>query len=149
MTNDPLPDTPAHHVLLTAGLGDHQVAQIAAETEARTIGASVRQPYTDPGRDLDVVPAYGLPAIQSFPFDGSALTLWDIGPPRTENGQTVGTPPPPPQNTAPSDQYQDPHEFPRRSPLDRAMKDAFLRIGGLVINTCGSRPCYAGTWHGP
>ncbi|MEA2459302.1 MAG: hypothetical protein QOC95_2274, partial [Thermoleophilaceae bacterium] len=39
MTGDPLPDTPAHTVLMQAGVGDHQVAQVAAETEARTIGA--------------------------------------------------------------------------------------------------------------
>jgi hypothetical protein len=151
MTTDPLPDTPAHHVLMQAGLGDHQVTQVAAETEARTIGAYTRDPYTDPGRDNDVTPGNGMPRIGSYPFDGNAFMLFDIGPRRTENGATVGTDPPPTTNTPPrgEDYQQDPHEFPRRSTDGRRQKDAFLRIGGLVIDVCGARPCYAGTWKGP
>jgi hypothetical protein len=150
MTGDPLPNTPAHHVLMQAGLGDHQVAQVAAETEARTIGAYTREPYADPGRDRDVSPAYGLPRIGSYPFGGNAFMLFDIGPPRTENGEIRGTNPPPTTNTPPAREGQeDPHEFPRRSPDARRQKDAFLRIGGNVIDVCGARPCYAGTWHGP
>jgi hypothetical protein len=150
MTSDPLPNTPAHHVLMQAGLGDHQVAQVAAETEARTIGAYTREPYADPGRDNDVSPAYGLPRIGSYPFDGSAFMLFDIGPPRQEGGQIRGTNPPPTTNTPPAREGQeDPHEFPRQSFDGRRQKDAFLRIGGKVIDVCGARPCYAGTWHGP
>jgi hypothetical protein len=150
MTSDPLPDTPAHRVLMQAGLGDHQVTQIAAETEARTIGAYTRSPYTDPGRDNDVTPGYGLPRIASYPFEGSAFMLFDIGPPRQEGGTVRGTNPPPTTNTPPAREGQeDPHEFPRRSIDARRQKDAFLRIGGNVIDVCGPRPCYAGTWHGP
>jgi hypothetical protein len=150
MTSDPLPNTPAHHVLMQAGLGDHQVAQVAAETEARTIGAYTREPYADPGRDNDVVPAYGLPRIGSYPFDGSAFMLFDIGPPRKEGNDIRGTNPPPTTNTPPAREGQeDPHEFPRRSPDGQRQKDAFLRIGGKVIDVCGPRPCYAGTWQGP
>ena len=44
---------------------------------------------------------------------------------------------------------EDPHEFPRRSADGRRQKSAFLQIGGKVIDVCGPRPCYAGTWHGP
>jgi hypothetical protein len=149
MTGDPLPNTPAHRVLMQAGLGDHQVAQVAAETEARTIGASTRDPYVDDGRSFDVHPGYGLPRISAFPFDGSAFTLWDIGPKRTEGDEVVGTAPPPTTNTPPSRDQQDPHEFPRRSVDARRQKDAFLRIDGVVIDVCGPRPCYAGSWHGP
>ena len=50
MTRDPCPNTPPHHVLLSVALGDHQVANVATEIEARTIGAAVRTPYVDPGR---------------------------------------------------------------------------------------------------
>ena len=150
MTSDPLPNTLAHKVLMQAGLGDHQVAQVAAETEARTIGAFTRDPYTDPGRDYDVAPGYGIPRIGAYPFDGSAFMLFDIGPPRQENGETVGTNPPPTTNTPPAREgQQDPHEFPRRSIDGRRQKDAFLRIGGQIIDVCGARPCYAGSWHGP
>ena len=92
-----------------------------------------------------------MPRIASYPFDGNAFMLFDIGPRRTENGATVGTDPPPTTNTPPrgEDYQQDPHEFPRRSADGRRQKDAFLRIGGKVIDVCGARPCYAGTWHGP
>src|SRR3546814_601843 len=40
MTADPLPGTPAKQVLLQAGYSDHQVTNLAAEVEARTIGAT-------------------------------------------------------------------------------------------------------------
>ena len=150
MTDDPLPNTPPHEVMLHVGLGDHQVAQVAAEVEARTIGAYARTPYVDAGRDSDVDPHYAIPAIPSFPFAGSALVLWDIGPKRDENGETVGTEVPPTTNTPPGEQAgQDPHEFPRRSAAGREQKSAFLSIGGQVIDVCGSNPCYAGTWTGP
>src|SRR5205823_14107963 len=112
MTSDPLPNTPAHHVLMQAGLGDHQVAQVAAETEARTIGAFTRDPYADPGRDNDVSPAYGIPRIGAYPFDGSAFMLFDIGPPRLEGGQIHGTNPPPTRITPPAREWhEESHEF--------------------------------------
>ncbi len=153
MTSDPLPDTPAHTVLMQGGLGDHQVTQFAAEVEARTIGARIRLPWADPGRDLDVggVP-YGLSPIQAFPWGGSAYTLWDIGPQRSTPcpaGDTpCGTPPPPLTNTPPAI-GEDPHEWPRRSSLAQAQKSAFLEPDGSVIDPCGSKPCYAGAWTGP
>jgi hypothetical protein len=150
MTSDPLPNTPPHEVMLHVGLGDHQVAQVAAEVEARTIGAYARAPYVDPGRDSDRHPHYAIPSIPTFPFAGSALVLWDIGPKRTEDGETVGTDVPPTTNTPPGeDAGQDPHEFPRRSQPGREQKSAFLSIDGRVIDVCGLRPCYAGTWTGP
>jgi hypothetical protein len=149
MTSDPLANTPPHEVMLHVGLGDHQVAQVAAEVEARTIGAYARDPYVDEGRDSDKQPHYAIRSIPRFPFAGSALVLWDIGPKRTENGETVGTDVPPITNTPPTDAGQDPHEFPRRSAAGRMQKSAFLSIGGQVIDVCGANPCYAGTWTGP
>jgi hypothetical protein len=150
MTDDPLANTPPHEVMLHVGLGDHQVAQVSAEVEARTIGALARTPYADEGRDSDKHPHYAIKGIPSFPFAGSALVMWDIGPKRIENGQTVGTDVPPTTNTPPGpDAGQDPHEFPRRMPSARMQKSAFLSIGGQVIDVCGANPCYAGTWTGP
>ena len=61
MTTDPLPGTPAHEVLMHVAFGDHQVANVTAEVEARTIGASVRRPALAPGRHTDVDPYYGMP----------------------------------------------------------------------------------------
>ena len=66
MTDDPLPNTPTHQVLLHAAFGDHQVANVTAEVEARTIGAGVYQPALDPGRHSDVDPYFGIPPI-TFP----------------------------------------------------------------------------------
>ena len=150
MTDDPLANTPPHEVMLHVALGDHQVAQVTAEVQARTIGAHARTPYVDSGRDSDRRPHYGIPAIPSFPFAGSALVLWDIGPKRTEDGETRGTDVPPTTNTPPGDEAgQDPHEDPRRSKSGRVQKAAFLSIDGKVIDVCGSTPCYAGDWAGP
>ena len=149
MTSDPLPNTPPHQVLLHAGLGDHQVSQYTAEVEARTIGAYARTPWADPGRDTDKGNGhYGIPGIPGYPFAGSAMVLWDIGPIRTEDGKQVGTDPPPKTETPPG-AGQDPHEFPRRSAAGRVQKSAFLSVDGRVIDVCGLSPCYAGSWTGP
>ena len=130
---------------MSVALGDHQVANVAAETEARTIGAAARTPYVDPGRSPYLTNSpFGLGPIGFFPYDGSAITMWDSGPIRQENGQTVGTDVPPTTNTPPRN-GKDPHELPRRTPADRAMKSAFLSVGGRVIDTCGGAPCHSVT----
>jgi hypothetical protein len=152
MTSNPLPNTPAHQVLLHVGLGDHQVSQFAAEVEARTVGARARVPWADPGRFSAIDPTFGIPAISTYPFGGSAIVLWDTGPVRNApcppGDSACGTPPPPTTNTPPS-VGQDPHEFPRRSAAARQQKSNFLRVGGQVVDVCGTRPCYAGAWAGP
>ena len=152
MTSNPLPDTPAHVVLMQGGLGDHQVTQFAAEVEARTIGAHVHLPWADPGRDPELNAPYGIPPITSYPYNGSAYVLWDIGPPRISpcppGDSPCGTPPPPTTNTPPSS-GEDPHEWPRQSALARQQKSDFLQPGGAVVDVCGNRPCYAGAWTGP
>ncbi len=148
MTADPLPGTPAHAVLMHVGLGDHQVSPYAAKVEARTIGARAHVPWTDPGRDTDRDPTFGLKPLGPGPYVGSAIVPWDIGPLRVQDGQVEGTPPPPKGELPPSS-GRDPHEAPRRSSLAMRQKSAFLRPGGTVIDVCGGRPCYAGVWHGP
>jgi hypothetical protein len=146
MTRDPLPDTPPHEVLLHVGLGDHQVAQVTAEVEARTIGARV-WPKLDPGRSTDVRPFYAIPRLERFPYRGSALIVFDSGPFTDANPQ--GTPLPPTTNTPPT-VGQDPHEYPRRTPEAREMKDQFLRIGGrLTSPPCGGGVCRSNGWTGP
>jgi hypothetical protein len=129
ITGDPLPGTPAHNVLMHVAFGDHQVANVTAEVEARTIGASVRWPALAPGRHTDVNPYFGIPQIGAFPFGGSAMVLWD-----------TGIPAPPTTNTPPR-QGQDPHSAPRNSPLARRQKSEFLRSGGAVIDVCDGAPC--------
>ncbi len=147
---DAYPNTPPHEVLLQVGLGDHQVAQVTAEVMARTAGMSARSPWADPGRDRDKGNGhFGIPAIKAFPFAGSAIVLWDIGPQRTVDGKPLGTPPPPDANVPPREGV-DPHEAPRREPAARAMKSAFFAPGGRVVDTCpAGKPCYAFGWTGP
>ena len=129
MTDDPLPGTPTHDVLLHVAFGDHQVANVSAEVEARTIGASVVWPALAPGRHTDVDPYFGIPRIESYPFGGSALVVWDDG-----------TPAPPITNTPPRE-GQDPHSAPRNSPAARLQKSEFLRVGGTVVDVCDGAPC--------
>jgi hypothetical protein len=131
MTTDPLPNTPPHAVLLHQAFGDHRVANIATEVEARTIGASIHQPAIAAGRNPDVVPYYGIPAIPTDPFDGSALIVWDSG---------AATPPI--TNTPPS-MGDDPHSDPRNAPVARQQKSDFLRSDGAVVDVCSGAPCVA------
>jgi hypothetical protein len=149
MTDDPLPDTPAHRVILEAGIGDHQVSNVTTETEARTIGASIRTPTFDPGRSLDVTPSYGIPAIDHYPFTQNAMVMWDIGP--LHANDTLGTPPAPTTNTPPSDDVgEDPHEFSGQEAEANTQIAAFLNTGGAFTDTCDPlKPCYAAGWTGP
>jgi hypothetical protein len=139
MTSRPLPGTPKHEVLLHVALGDHQVAPVTADVMARTIGARAWKKL-DPGRSTDKVPFYGIPALTTFPYNGSALIVFDSGP---------STPVPPTRNVPPS-QGTDPHEFPRRTAEARAMKDQFLRVGGrLQTAPCGGGVCHSNGYTGP
>ena len=131
MTTDPLPDTPPHHVLIQVAFGDHQVANVTAEVEARTIGAATPNPPVAAGRFPDRTPLYGIPRITSFPFDGSAIVYFDSGTPT------------PPTSNVPNDAGRDPHETPRNDPAAREQKSAFLQVGGKVIDVCGAKPCTA------
>ena len=130
MTDNPLPGTPAHQVLLEEAFGDHQVANIATETEARTIGASIHQPALAPGRSPDVVPFYGIQPILSPISEGSALFVWDSG-----------TPAPPLTNT-PNRAGADPHGVPRAQP-DAQLQGATFLLHGVVTDPCGTRACAA------
>ncbi len=73
-----LPGTPAHQVLLEEAFGDHQVANVQTETEARTIGASLRTPALAAGRSNEQQPYWGIPALRPG-SKGPALTVWDSG----------------------------------------------------------------------
>ncbi len=114
MTTHPLPGTPSHQVLMHIAYGDHQVSMYAATIEARTVGASAYQPAldlnTDRGRDRNLF--YGLPAIKSYPFNGSAIEIWDSGPGHTQPPPLTNTPP----VTTTTGNQQDPHGDPRATP---------------------------------
>ena len=154
MTGDPLPGTPAHHVLIEMAYGDHQVTNVATEVEARTIGAPLRYPTLDPGRTPGFVnffpdiPTLDLPADA----DGNGMFVWDIGPKRDNgSGGFLGTDPAPITNTAPNDSFGvDPHDTViNTSPEIRHQIAEFLQPDGQIIDVCGPDPCYAAGWTGP
>jgi hypothetical protein len=134
MTDDPLPGTIKHTVLLDVAFGDHQVTQFQADVEARTIGARIHTPILASGRSPQKRPSWGIPTISAFPFGGSAIVYWDGGPARV----TV-----PPLANTPNTGLEDPHEFPRRTPAARAQKAAFLAPAGSLLDTCGGAACLA------
>jgi hypothetical protein len=136
MTYDPYPNTPAHKILLHQAFGDHQVANITTAVEARTIGAYVRSPILDPGRDPDVAPYFDIPRIPGFPFDGSGYVVWDSGSPTPPTTNT------PPRNGA------DPHSHPRNDVKARQQKSDFLQVNGTITDPCGPTPCYANGYTG-
>jgi hypothetical protein len=151
MTSDPLPNTPPHKVILDEAFGDHQVSNFATEVEARTIGAQLREPDLDPGRATANIPFFGIPRIQSFPFNGSLLEIWDVGPLRVEDGVTKGTPPPPITNV-PNRLGVDPHgPDASEEPTARTQVSEFLQPDALsqIIDVCGPHPCYLAGWTGP
>jgi hypothetical protein len=129
LTDDPLPGTPAHKVLLIEAFGDHQVANIATETEARTIGAFVRQPGLAPGRTPDLTPFWDIPAVPTSPFDGSVLEMWDFGTPA------------PPTESFPPRAGSDPHGAARNVAAVREQVSTFLQVNGAFVDLCGAGPC--------
>jgi len=157
MTNDPLPGTPPHHVLIDMSYGDHQVTNVATEVEARTIGAPLRRPALDEGRPPSAYVNF-FPQLPTLgPLSGSAahgngFFVWDIGPKRPDgSGGFLGTASAPITNTAPDDSFGvDPHDTViNTSPQIRHQIAAFIHPQGKIIDPCGNKPCYAAGWTGP
>jgi hypothetical protein len=144
-----LPNTPSHKVLLQVAYGDHQVANITAETEARTIGAhgftpplvTARYgPYKDP--------FWGIPSVTDGSWNGSAIALFDTGPadnvtPENHHGTDA-----PPTADVPNRSGEDPHEAPRRAACGQQMKDIFMTPTGAATATCTGAPYFAWSWDG-
>jgi hypothetical protein len=135
MTTDPLPGTPQHQVLLHLAFGDHQVANVATEIEARTIGASIHVPAIAGGRHSDVNPYYGITRSGAIP--GSALI--------------VGTAAPHPPITTADGRHR-PARPPARSAIARQQKSDSCRpeVQTDVCSACPSAPRGASlTRHSP
>jgi hypothetical protein len=143
VTEDPFPGTPAKKILLHVAFGDHQVANVGAEVQARSIGARIHQPALAPGRHADEqIP--GDPANRAYfaidplppgGWDGSAIVIWDSGTPTPPTGIV----PPRPE----AGYGEDPHETPRRDPKAQLQKSEFLQTGGRIVDVCGGAPCTA------
>jgi hypothetical protein len=155
MTSNPLPGTPAHKVMIQMAYGDHQVANVATEVQARTIGAPLRTPALDTNRYSDgMVSAFfghdTLGDLSGPAADGNAFFVWDIGPKRGSEPNILGTDPPPNGNIPPPrSSGVDPHDTViNASPLIRKQIADFMKPGGTVTNPCGLNPCYAAGWNG-
>ncbi len=142
VTADTYPGTPAKKILLHVAFGDHQVANVSAEVEARSMAARIHQPALAPGRHHDeqlpddpTNQAYfAIDPLPAGPYDGSALIVFDSG---TPTPPTAIIPPRPPTYG------DDPHETPRRDPNAQLQKSLFMQSGGAVVDTCGGAPCTA------
>ena len=159
VTNKPLPGTPKHNVLLHVALGDHQVAQVSAENEARTLGLVGRRPAYDAGRSFDKTPLWNIPSLTAGNAGGSGLVIWDSGPCRIgsvfetclENDAFdklggVGNPVAPTGSVAPR-LGRDPHSRPRSTPAARQQKSEFLKPAGKITEVCpANSACHSVGW---
>jgi hypothetical protein len=136
ITTRPLPNTPAHAVLMHVAFGDHQVADFTPAIMARTFGAPVYQPALAAGRSAFANPWWGLRRL-SLPSNGSGVVHWDAGTPAA------------PLTNVPNRAGEDPHGAPRNEASARAQKSEFLRVGGTIVDVCGGGPCYARGYAGP
>jgi hypothetical protein len=151
MTTNPLPDTPAHQVLMDVAFGDHQVSDYQADVEARTVGASAHKPVLFKGRWPNTNVLWNVPAIRAYPFTGSAIYYWDIGPVRpnpSDPETTIGVEPPPYENL-PNRTGEDPHSSPRAAPAEQQLVSDFFNGAIPKTDNCGHGPCYAGSFTGP
>lgn len=128
MTGDPLPGTPAHQVLLEVAFGDYQVANLAAEVQARTIGADFLGTALATGRHwergyatgaADVPFGFG-PFRDGIAPSGSAIVYWDSGNPTPPNG-----------NVPPWYLGNDPHSDPRKDDTALETKLEFFETGTI------------------
>jgi hypothetical protein len=151
MTSDPLPGTPPHQVLMNIALGDHQVTDYQADVEARTVGASAHRPVLYRGRWPNTDVLWSVPSIRHYPYTGSAIYYWDVGPVREDPakpGSFIGVPPPPYENL-PNREGEDPHGAPRAAPAEQQLVSDFFAGAIQVGDSCGGGPCFAGSFTGP
>ncbi|MCB0968361.1 MAG: hypothetical protein KDB37_16130 [Ilumatobacter sp.] len=128
VVSDPLPGTNAKQVLMHVAYGDHQVTELSALVEARTMGIPIHRPVAADGRYTGD-PTWGLDDA----VDGestSAIVIWDSGMA------------PIPFEARPSREGDDSHEDPRADPDARVQKAAFL-FDGQYVDVCAGAPCTA------
>jgi hypothetical protein len=142
LTAHPYRGIPAKQIFIIENYGDHQVANVAAEMLARTIGARNHQPAFNPSffgapprLNVPVDPQWGLSRLNQSKPASAGLVLWDYG-----------TPTPPTNNLAPNgDAYgEDPHGFGRGNALLLNQITTFLTTG-VIPNECSTTACQSKT----
>jgi hypothetical protein len=119
LSDDPLPNTPAHDVMLQIAWSDHQVSVHAAEVNAATAGAPVMKGLPE-GRHW-ALREFNQPV--SYPHKGSALVYWDSG-----NAT-------PPNGNLPPTHSRDPHGDPRNEPA-AGWQEAHFLLTGWNVDVC-------------
>lgn len=82
-------------------------------------------------------PLWGIAPISSYPYDGSAIAIFDAGP--DGDGTAYATDPPPPSDVPPPDTRAnlDPHEAPRRTCAAQDMKGIFFDVNDAIARNLG------------
>jgi hypothetical protein len=150
LTENTLPGTPEHQVILQVALGDHQVTNVSAEIAARTAGVPIRVPALDDGGSDRVLPPYGMETVEWDEDAESLLVYWDAGtlpPPLGGVSPDMAEPwtaqcpaGSARERTVENAPCADPHEFPRRTPDAQRQRNLFYDTG-LVQDVCGPDPC--------
>lgn len=117
MTENTLPGTPPHHVLMHDALGDHQVTTLGAHIMARAVGAKLLE-SNDPSRRV-VRDVYGLDEAATPLQDTSALVEWDFALP------------PEVLTNSPSSAGCDPHDRVRVTLPAHEQQDEWFRTGKI------------------
>jgi hypothetical protein len=129
LTEHPYPGVEAKDVLLLEAFGDHQVANVATEKLARTLGVGRRAPTLADGRSTDDEPFFGIPVLK-LPSAGSGLYVWDFG-----------TPAPPTENL-PNRAGSDPHGKLSDVPEALQLLLGFVGPDARLTDVCGAdEPC--------
>jgi hypothetical protein len=115
-------------------------------------------------------PLWNIPAISAYPYNGSAITIFDSGPDGSADhlggSAATGTDPPPPSDVPPPDTSAngDPHGYPRKACAAQDQKGAFFDVNGAITGLAGyvtaptqpldaggslaGPPYFSGGWHG-
>ena len=151
MTEDPLPDTPAHQVLLDVAFGDHQVTDYQADVEARTIGAAAHEPTSS--RVVGRTPkscgtsprSITTPTRARQPTTGTSARSRKALKARANSSAPNRRR----HENLPNRTGQDPHGAPREAPAEQQLVSDFFNGAILKGDNCGGGPCYAGSFTGP
>jgi hypothetical protein len=127
LSDDLLPGTPPHHVLIHVARGDHQVTPFGAHVMARTIGA-VQLASNDPTQPV-FEQLFGIEQVQA-PLSGrSALVEYDFGLK------------PLPKENVPARDGCDPHDRVRDLEPSFQQQDQFFRTGTIGWFCTGACNC--------
>lgn len=130
VTRAPYPGTNGPKtVLMLEAFGDHQVANVATEKLARTLGVGRRAPTLAAGRSADVAPFFGIAPLPSLPHLGSGLVVWDFGTPT------------PPASETPNRAGDDPHGKLASVPPALSLVASFIEQG-TIVDVCNGLPCH-------